>query len=127
MENKVQLNGIRLYAYHGVLPQERQAGNWFEVDLEVAADFTQAMRDDNLCHTIDYAGLFAVIKVEMQQPSNLLEHVAGRIITRLVGEYSSISSLRLKIAKQIPPLGSEIKESAVVIEGTAEEFKNILL
>ena len=72
MENKVQLNGIRLYAYHGISSQERRVGNWFEVDLEVAADFTQAMRNDTLCHTIDYAGLFAVIKVEMQQPSDLL-------------------------------------------------------
>jgi dihydroneopterin aldolase len=126
MENKIQLSGVRFYAFHGVSQQERAVGNRFMVDLEVVTDFTKAMTDDDLRHTIDYAALYALLKTEMAQPSNLLEHVGGRIIARLVREFPSVTAFRLKIAKQVPPMGADLNECAVVIEGQAEEFRSLL-
>ncbi|MDD6209680.1 MAG: dihydroneopterin aldolase [Bacteroidales bacterium] len=123
MKNKIQLNEMRFFARHGVDNQERIIGNWFVVDLEISTDFTKAMLDDDLGNTISYAGLFNLIKEEMAFPSALLEHVGGRIVKRLVNDYSSITELQLKIAKQIPPIGADIKESAILISGNAEEFK----
>jgi dihydroneopterin aldolase len=124
MKNKIQLNGVRFYAFHGVSQQERTVGNRFTVDLEVSTDFTKAMADDDLGHTIDYAALYALLKTEMEQPSDLLEHVGGRILARLAREFPAVSSFRLKIAKQVPPIGADLKECAVVMEGLAEEIRD---
>ena len=127
MENKIQLNSINFYAHHGVNEQERTVGNRFIIDLEVSADFSKAMINDELEHTIDYAELFSVLKKEMLQPSKLLEHVAGRIIVSLLQTFSEITAIRLKIAKQVPPIGADLKESAVIVEGSAKELRTALI
>ena len=122
MENKIQLNGVRFFAHHGVTPQEQLVGNWFVIDLEVSTDFSQSMVDDKLCNTISYADLYAILQKEVLHPSTLLEHLGGRIIKKLIKKYPEISSLKLKIAKQIPPIGGELKECAILIEGKTNEF-----
>jgi len=126
MKNKIQLNGVRFYAFHGVDEQERVVGNHFFVDMEVTVDFSAAMQHDRLDGTINYAGLYSILEVEMRQPSNLIEHVAGRVIASLLRAYPEIAAVRLKIAKQIPPMGADLKECAVVVEGTAEDIKKAL-
>ena len=126
MINKIQLNDVRFYAYHGVDEQERVVGNRFVVDLEVSVDFSEAMTTDRLEHTINYAALYSVVQAEMLQPSKLLEHVAGRIIAALLRTFPEITAIGLKIAKQVPPIGADLKECAVVVEGSAEEFRAIL-
>ena len=126
MKNKIQLNGIRFYAYHGVDEQERVVGNHFSVDMEVTADFSTAMRNDQLDGTINYAALYSILETEMRQPSKLIEHVAGRVIASLLRAYPEITAVRLKIAKQVPPMGADLKECAVVVEGAADELRRVL-
>ena len=122
MENKIQLNGVRFFAHHGVASQEQLVGNWFVIDLEISTDFSQSMVDDCLYNTISYADLFAILQKEVAHPSALLEHLGGRIIKELINEYPEIITLKLKIAKQIPPIGGELKECAIVIEGKTDDF-----
>ena len=126
MENKIQLNGVKFYAYHGVDEQERAVGNHFTADLEVSVNFSKAMNTDQLEHTINYADLYSVLQTEMRRPSKLLEHVAGRIIIALLRKFPEITAIRLKIAKQVPPIGADLKECAVVVEGRAEELRAAL-
>ena len=126
MKNKIQLNGVRFYAYHGVDEQERVVGNHFVVDMEVTANFSAAMRNDQLDGTINYAALYSILETEMRQPSNLIEHVAGRVIAALLRAYPEITAVRLKIAKQVPPMGADLKECAVVVEGAADELRRVL-
>jgi len=126
MKNKIQLNGVRFYAYHGVDEQERVVGNHFSVDMEVTVDFSTAMRNDQLDGTINYADLYSVLEVEMRQSSKLIEYVAGRVIAALLRAYPEIAAVRLKIAKQVPPMSADLKECAVVVEGTAEDLKKAL-
>ena len=53
--NKILIEGLRLYAYHGVLEQERTIGAYFTIDAEIYADFSQAIDTDELAGTIDYS------------------------------------------------------------------------
>ena len=127
MKNKIQLNGVRFYAFHGIDEQERVVGNHFLVDMEVVTDFSAAMRNDRLDGTINYAALYSILETEMRQPSNLIEHVAGRVIASLLQAFPEITAIRLKIAKQVPPMGADLKECAVVVEGTADELRQALV
>ena len=34
MENKIIISGLRIYAYHGVMEQERKVGAYFTIDCD---------------------------------------------------------------------------------------------
>ena len=79
MTTKIELEKMRFYAYHGVMPQETKEGNDFVVDLILTAPLEQAVKSDELDDTINYAAVYAVVKEQMDIPSKLIEHAAGRI------------------------------------------------
>jgi dihydroneopterin aldolase len=56
------------------------------------------------------------VKEEMATPSNLLEHVAGRIVQRLKQTFPAIDKVEIRLAKNNPPVSGEIEEAAVVIK-----------
>jgi dihydroneopterin aldolase len=111
----IELKEMVFYAYHGVMDQERKVGNTYTVNLKLYADFIQALKTDRLEDTLDYAAVYAVVKAEMDIPSNLLEHVAGRIINRLTETFPTVSCIEIRLAKQNPPIDGEMKEAAVVV------------
>ena len=75
----IYLRDVRFHAPHGVTPIEKEVGSDFTVSVRVAVDVSAAMEHDNVDVTLNYAGLYEVIKREMMIPSNLIEHVAARI------------------------------------------------
>ena len=46
--HSIILKGVRIYAYHGVLPQERTVGAYFTIDIKLDTDFTRAIETDEL-------------------------------------------------------------------------------
>ena len=103
-ETKIRLERVVAYARHGVMPHETLVGNEFYITLEVMFDATQAMKDDQLSGTINYADLYTLIQDEMKTPSELIEHVAGRILSRLEKEYPMIMEALIEIEKNSPPI-----------------------
>lgn len=103
-ETKIRLERVVAYARHGVMPHETLVGNEFYITLEVVFDATQAMKDDQLSGTINYADLYTLIQDEMKTPSELIEHVAGRILSRLETEYPMIMEALIEIEKNSPPI-----------------------
>ena len=104
---------MRVYAFHGVLPQERQVGGWFTVSLCVHYNIIRAIASDNVNDTLSYAELYELVKQEMAQPSNLLEHVAGRIARKVLGSFPQIESLDLTVTKENPPMGADCNGAGV--------------
>ena len=114
MSHKVIIRQLRLFAYHGVMEQERKVGAYFIINLEVDTDFTRALQQDDLAGTISYADLFTIIQREMALPSQLLEHVAGRIAHHLLKDFPQIQSVEILLEKLNPPIpGSQIHSSAI--------------
>ena len=66
--SKVLLKDIKIYAYHGVLPQERVVGANFILNITIDTDFSKAMETDDLKGTISYAEVYDVVKAEMAVP-----------------------------------------------------------
>lgn len=112
----IHLKGLKLYAYHGVLPQENQVGAEYTIDLRLKTDFTQAAETDRLEGTVNYAEVFNAVKKEMEIPSQLLEHVAWRIARRLLDDFPTISEVDIALYKQNPPMGADC--SRVGVEAT---------
>lgn len=109
----ILLSDLRFHAFHGVLPQERLVGGNFVVDLRVGYPLAQAMTSDQVDDTLNYASLYALVEREMQQPSSLLEHVAGRIAQAIAKTFPQALSIDLTLTKQNPPMGADCKGAGV--------------
>ena len=94
LSSKIILKDIRIFAHHGVLPQERTVGAYFILNISVQTDFSRALVTDDLDGTISYADLFDLVKGEMATPSRLLEHVAGRICRAIPLEHARLGEAR---------------------------------
>ncbi|MCM1108834.1 MAG: dihydroneopterin aldolase [Clostridium sp.] len=114
--SRILLDNVKLYACHGVDPQERLTGAYFYVTLEADVDFSQAMQTDSLTGTVSYAELFHCIREEMSTPSQLLEHVAGKILNRIFSDFPAVGHLRLRLTKENPPMGADCREAGVEVE-----------
>ena len=112
----IELCGLTFHAHHGVLSEERLLGNTFTVDLVMEADVSHAIATDELCGTINYAEAYEVIKREMEMPSQLLEHVCGRICTALFNRFDTLQRVQVRVAKHNPPIeGAGTCQSAVCL------------
>ena len=109
----ILLRDLRFHAFHGALPQERLVGGNFVVDLRVGYPLAQAMTSDRVDDTLNYASLYALVEREMQQPSSLLEHVAGRIAQAIAKTFPEALSIDLTLTKQNPPMGADCKGAGV--------------
>lgn len=118
MESYIELEQMRFFAYHGVMPQEKVVGNNFEVNLRIKTNFEAAIHEDLLDNTISYADLYDVVKVEMMVPSDLIEHVAGRILQALISRWATIDAVELKVSKLNPPIPGEIAKASVQLKWT---------
>ncbi len=101
----ISLHACRFFAHHGVMPQELRAGNEFEVDLQVTYIPVNPLSDD-LAGTISYADLYEIVRIEMQQPRQLLETVAASIAGRIRQLYPMVTSGAVSITKLTPPIRS---------------------
>ena len=110
--DRIELNGLRLYAHHGVMEQERAVGNLFEVTVHLEADLQAVMSTDDLNAGISYADIFEVVKDVMAIPSKTLEHVAFRLKNALVDRFPQAAGGRITIAKITPPFPARLENAA---------------
>ncbi|MBQ9725625.1 MAG: dihydroneopterin aldolase [Neisseriaceae bacterium] len=80
-------------------------------------DTSKAEITDNIDDTVDYSKVYAVIKQEMSVSSHLLEHVGRRIISAIKKEFKDIEKISLKISKLNPPVGRQMDNVSVILEG----------
>jgi len=110
---KIFLKNIRLYAYHGCMDEEEKIGSDYIVNLTVAADLERCSKSDRLLDTVDYVALHNIVKEEMKIRSKLLEHVAERILLRVMKEHASVKKTTVMVSKRNPPIGGNVEEVAV--------------
>ena len=102
----IRLEGMKFYAYHGVLPQENLVGANYYIDLKLKTDFSHAAETDELEGTVNYADIHAAIKEEMKITSQLLEHVCQRIARRIFHDFPIIEAIDISLFKENPPMGA---------------------
>ena len=116
----IKLKNIRTFSYHGCLIEEGKIGSDYLVNLEVKTDLRKSSISDDLKDTVDYVLLNRIVVEEMDIRSDLLEHVAHRIVNRIFDEIAAISRIIVQVSKLNPPIGGDVE--AVTIE--MEEYRN---
>ena len=113
--HKIEIEGIKVYAYHGCLAEEGKIGANYIVDVTLEINFTIAALNDDLSKTIDYVTVYDIVKAQMAIRSNLIEHVCQRIVTELKKEFPALKKLEVKVSKLNPPMNGNVEKVSVVI------------
>ena len=78
--DRIELRGLRALGTHGVLPEERERPQPFEVDVDLEVDLLLAGRSDDLADTVDYGTVAEAVVAAVAGPHlDLLEALAERI------------------------------------------------
>ena len=112
--DRIVLEGMRFYGFHGVNPEERVLGQEYLVDLAVEMDLVNAGTSDRLEDTVSYAQIYRAVRDVMEgEPRNLLEAAAQSIADRVFYEFP-IDSVSVRVKKPHPPIRGSVIENATV-------------
>ena len=117
---EIALNDIRIHAFHGVMPQERVEGTEYIVNVVCClADANDTvgriLATDDVEDTVDYSVISRIVEEEMMIPSNLIEHVAARIGSRIL-QMEKIQTATVRIEKLNPPMPGSCHNASVCLE-----------
>lgn len=113
---KITLENMEFYAYHGCMEHEKQLGNTFFVTTALTLDTETAGKTDKLEDTLNYQHVYDIVKMEMNIPSKLIEHIARRIVDSLLNKLPQIEAVYIKLTKLNPPLGAKVASVCIEIE-----------
>lgn len=116
MKHTIEVNGIKIYGFHGCLEEEAKIGGNYLVDVMLNTNFFNAAENDDLTQTIDYVDINKIVCEEMAIRSKLIEHVGQRIINRIKKEIKNITYLKIKVTKICPPINGDVENVAIIIE-----------
>ena len=112
IRQKVALQGIRFFAFHGFYPEEQILGCEFIVDIDTELE-VYGSGNDNISHTVNYERLFTIAKTEMEIPRKLIETVAHGILEKVRHEFLAVKNIRISIRKMHPPLAGQVENSLI--------------
>lgn len=114
--DKIFINKMEFYGYHGVFPEENKLGQRFFVNVTIEADLRKASQSDDINDTIDYGLLYErVQKIVEGEPRKLLEKLAEDISNDLLQQFSIINRVTIKVIKPDPPIRGHYDSVAVEI------------
>lgn len=114
--DKIILENMEFYGYHGVYEEENKLGQRYRVSAELYLDLHVAGETDDLNKSVNYAEIYTLCKAVVEgKPYNLIEAVAEKISAEILGAYSIIHSCKIKVVKPDPPIPGHYDFVAVEI------------
>jgi 7,8-dihydroneopterin aldolase/epimerase/oxygenase len=114
--DKIYVNRMEFYGYHGVFSEETRLGQRFAVDLSVSLDLKKAGETDELKYSVNYAELYQVCKDIVEGPPyKLVEAVAEKIAAGILTMFALVSEVTVKVIKPDPPIPGHYNSVAVEI------------
>ena len=116
MDN-ITLKGMEFFGYHGALPEETVLGQRFLVDATLQLDLHEAGCKDALEASVNYAGVYEVIKFVLEgKPYKTLEAVAENICKNLYQHYPMIQHMFITVHKPGAPVPGIFQDVSVTLE-----------
>ena len=117
--DRISIDGLEVFANHGVYPEENALGQKFVVSLARYADLHQAGSADDLSASIDYGEVAHATDAYLRNHTfKLIEAAAEGLAGYLLDRYGALLGVRVKLEKPWAPIGLPLKSVAVEIERT---------
>ena len=117
--DRIALTGLEVFAHHGVFDFERERGQRFLIDAEVAVDLRAAAAGDALARTVHYGELAeAIVRAVERDPVDLIETVAERVAAVALG-FAGVRRARITVHKPEAPIDAVFADVSVTVEREA--------
>ena len=117
--DRIVIDGLELFANHGVYPEENTLGQKFVVSLTLYTDLSRAGASDDLDASIDYGAVCHAVDAYLREHTfKLIETAAEGVAQLLLDRYSALLGGRVKIEKPWAPIALPLRSVAVEIERT---------
>jgi dihydroneopterin aldolase len=114
--DRIRLRALRVVGTHGVLAEEQERAQPFEVDLDLSVDLALAAVTDRLSDTVDYGEVARTASVVVSERSfALLEALAGAVAEAVLASDIRITSVTVHLRKLRPPVPLDLGSVGVRI------------
>lgn len=114
-DDRISLTGLEVFAHHGVFDFERERGQRFVIDAEVAVDLRAAAAGDELASTVHYGELAeALVAAARRDPVDLIETLAERL-AEVALAFSGVQAARITVHKPDAPIEASFLDVSVTI------------
>ena len=108
--DKIIIDSLRLFAYHGVNPEEQEDGQFFILDIEADIPLSKAGESDDLNDTVSYAQMIKCARRVFSSQKD-----ARRVADALLEEFPPIEGVRVTCKKPDAPMKADFGFAAVSI------------
>lgn len=105
--NRIAVEGIKGYGFHGCMDEEAKIGQLYVVDILIDTDFHAAAQGDDLSLTVDYVEVNKIAQEELKKRAKLIEAVAYRIAER-VKNLNGVEKVEVRVCKPSPPINGDV-------------------
>lgn len=106
--DKILIRDLKIFAYHGVNPEEKEDGQNFVFDIDAFVDISVPCVSDNVEDTVSYAKIIKqTVRVFTAQKDDLLERAAQRVADSLFENFDKIQALRIVLKKPEAPIKAD--------------------
>ena len=114
--DKIIIKNLKLYAYHGVLPEEKELGQFFLLDLIIYTSFNKVVVNDSIENAINYAKVIEYVKIKfIEKKFNLIESAANFLCVSLLKKFQKIDKITITLKKPNAPINAEFSYAAVEV------------
>lgn len=114
--DEIRIEGLEVFARHGVYPEETELGQRFVVNAVLYTDTQRAGKTDELAYSTHYGEVSLFIRQWMQENTcKLLEAVAERLAEAILLKYELITAVGLEILKPHAPIPLSFQNVSVRI------------
>jgi dihydroneopterin aldolase len=112
----IEIHGLELRGFHGVLPEERANGQRFLFDVSLVVKAERAAQSDSIDDAVDYREVVEIVReVSDSKAFRLLEALADAV-ARALRDRLAVTHVRVRVRKPDVSLGFPVDYSAVVVE-----------
>ena len=112
--DRIILEGMQFYGFHGANPEERALGQAYVVDLAVELDLNEPGGSDRLEDTVSYTRLYRAVQGVLEGESKNLLEATAQAIARLVLAEFPVNAVHVLVKKPRPPIRGSVIENASV-------------
>ena len=104
-KDEIRIEQLKVFAHHGVLPEETRDGQFFYVNAVLYVDTSKAGKTDDLTHSVHYGEVSEFITDWMKENTCLLlESVCEKMAKDILLKYDLIYAVDLEIRKPHAPI-----------------------
>ena len=114
--DKITVKNLKIFAYHGVNPEEKENGQSFYIDLDYYLNLERACHNDDLDDTVSYARVVKLInRVFTAESFDLIEKAAQTVADAVLSEFEAIERVDVTVKKPEAPVKADFEYMAVSI------------